>query len=414
MVVPVKRKFLLFQVRPSRRLRRQHQIIHKYWKGKVSNVFGKLIKRKRLFLLTFICISIFTCGMAAQAAVSPLAIELGEAQESGMTTDSIGYWDLQENIALTYVDAYDRLDENGGGEFFTLFAQSARDVRLEYKGGAGGGFMDAGQVSKPAGLGALQITPAFLAYNQTQNITASHLYILKTLTLGYTALYIDDLQYIDDDPYVNFTLYKLNGAPVKVAVTPPAPAYPQTPAAPAAPQQWPGEDDQSGNTEALTEITFTQKPMEVNGRSFVPMRDLFETLGAEINWDGSTQTILATKGQNKVQLQIGNNVAWFNGQARQLEASPFINGDKTFVPLRFAAEALGEQVDYDSATGKVIFGNHYFYLNQGSSSNTTSQGKSPADQSNATSGSDDLMDDVQKYWNERMRYDAINKSLFGY
>ncbi|MDF9409398.1 MAG: hypothetical protein A4E52_00375 [Pelotomaculum sp. PtaB.Bin013] len=373
--------------------------------------------------LAVFCITLAGGAQPAPAAVSPLSIELGEAQEYGLQLNN--FWDLQRNTSV----------DHNVDELFRFYGYNYPSLTYREGDDGGFGFMDVGALDKPAGREVLQITPLLLAYNGKQEIEAGHFYILKTLTLGYFALYIDDIPLVNDDRYVNFTLYRLKGAPAKVAsappvitapsapVTPSVPATPSTPvqtpavtSPPAAPRQWPG-----GNTEPaaqLTEITFNQKPMVVNDRTFVPLRDLFEALGAEVQWDGATQTILASKGQNKVILQIDNKVAFFNGQPRQLEAAPFINGDKTFVPLRFASEALGEKVSYDSATGKVVFGKHYFFLDKGNSSSPTAQPDSTAGQETVkeTSGpdSDDMtLKDVDRYWNERMRYDMLQKSLFG-
>ncbi|MDF9409399.1 MAG: hypothetical protein A4E52_00374 [Pelotomaculum sp. PtaB.Bin013] len=366
-----------------------------------------------LFLAVF-CI-FFTAGMHP-ARASVLSVELGEPHEYSVGGDYNNFWDLKKNITGAETTS----------ECFAIYGNL--HPRLVYKGGQGGGFVDAGSLDKPAGDQTLQVSPEITVYQDTQDISEGHLYILKTLTLGYFALYADSAQVVKDVPYLNFTFYKLKGAPSFVASAPVAPAAPSVPAmpvtppqtpevtsSPAAPRPWPG-----GNTEPaaqLTEITFNQKPMVVNDRTFVPLRDLFEALRADVKWDSATRTVLATKGQNKISLQIDNKVAWVNEQPRQLEAAPFINNEKTYVPLRFASEALGEKVSYDSATGKVVFGNRYFYLGQENSAKTTEQvdntaGQETVTESNSSEG-EDLRGEINKYWNNRLRYDALQKSLFG-
>jgi hypothetical protein len=126
---------------------------------------------------------------------------------------------------------------------------------------------------------------------------------------------------------------------------------------------------------ALTLISFSQPPEVINGRTFVPLRELFETLGAQVDWHNDTQTVVASKGGNNVELQIGSLQGVFRGETKQLDAAPFIENGRTFVPLRFASEALGEQVAYDDATNRVTFGNHYFNIpeNDSSSSNLASE-----------------------------------------
>ncbi|HEY6487382.1 MAG TPA: copper amine oxidase N-terminal domain-containing protein [Candidatus Cybelea sp.] len=92
-------------------------------------------------------------------------------------------------------------------------------------------------------------------------------------------------------------------------------------------------------------------PIERSGRVFVPLRGIFERLGAAVVY--SSGTINATKGSTTVSLQIGSTQATVNGQAQILDVAPFIVGASTYVPLRFVAQSLGAQVGYDASTRVV-------------------------------------------------------------
>jgi hypothetical protein len=92
-------------------------------------------------------------------------------------------------------------------------------------------------------------------------------------------------------------------------------------------------------------------PIERAGRVFVPLRGIFERLGAAVVY--SSGTINATKGSTTVSLQIGSTQATVNGQPQTLDVAPFIIGATTYVPLRFIAQSLGAQVGYDSSTRAV-------------------------------------------------------------
>ncbi|HEX4013333.1 MAG TPA: copper amine oxidase N-terminal domain-containing protein [Candidatus Cybelea sp.] len=92
-------------------------------------------------------------------------------------------------------------------------------------------------------------------------------------------------------------------------------------------------------------------PIERNGRVFVPLRGIFERLGATVVY--SSGTINATKESTTVSLQIGSTQATLNGQAQILDVAPFIVGATTYVPLRFVAQSLGAQVGYDGSTRVV-------------------------------------------------------------
>lgn len=92
-------------------------------------------------------------------------------------------------------------------------------------------------------------------------------------------------------------------------------------------------------------------PIERAGRVFVPLRGIFERLGAAVVY--SAGTINATKGSTTVSLHIGSTQATINGQPQSLDVAPFIVGATTYVPLRFVAQSLGAQVGYDSSSRVV-------------------------------------------------------------
>jgi hypothetical protein len=93
--------------------------------------------------------------------------------------------------------------------------------------------------------------------------------------------------------------------------------------------------------------SFDLPPLLLDGRTLLPLRALFERLGAQVQWDGATQTITATRGQRRVQLQVGSTLATVDGTPVTLEAPPLIVQERTYVPLRFVSEALGSYVGWD-------------------------------------------------------------------
>jgi len=90
-------------------------------------------------------------------------------------------------------------------------------------------------------------------------------------------------------------------------------------------------------------------PVNMNGRTLVPMRDIFEALGANVNYNPVTRGISATRGTTKVDLQIGNRMAMLNGRSMTLEQAPMIRRGSTLVPLRFVSESLGANVRWNAA-----------------------------------------------------------------
>ncbi len=95
------------------------------------------------------------------------------------------------------------------------------------------------------------------------------------------------------------------------------------------------------------------KPIVVEGRTLVPLRAIFEALGADLQWNGADQSITATRGDVKIWLQIGSNKAIKNGMQVLLDVSPMIVSGRTLVPLRFVSESLGAGVYWEEATRSV-------------------------------------------------------------
>ena len=90
-----------------------------------------------------------------------------------------------------------------------------------------------------------------------------------------------------------------------------------------------------------------------SGTTLVPLRAIFQALGATVNWDGSTQTVTANKAQTTVKLQIGSPTAYKNGQPVSLQVPGKIIQGSTMVPLRFVSESLGANVHWDGTTRTI-------------------------------------------------------------
>lgn len=100
-------------------------------------------------------------------------------------------------------------------------------------------------------------------------------------------------------------------------------------------------------------LTFDVPPEIRNNRTLVPLRAIFEALGATITWDGATRTITATRGDMVIELQIDNAQAKRRGQALTLDQAPVLSNNRTLVPLRFVSESFGAEVKWDGATRTI-------------------------------------------------------------
>jgi hypothetical protein len=94
-------------------------------------------------------------------------------------------------------------------------------------------------------------------------------------------------------------------------------------------------------------------PTKIKGIVLVPMRGVFEKLGATLEYDVASQTITAVRGETKVELTIGKAFGRINDHDYPLDVPARIFKGTTLVPLRFMGKALGASVDWDGATGTV-------------------------------------------------------------
>jgi len=100
-------------------------------------------------------------------------------------------------------------------------------------------------------------------------------------------------------------------------------------------------------------LSFDVQPQFLNNRTMVPLRGIFEELGASIKWDQSTATITATKGDTVVILTIGDTSPTVNGQVVSIDQPAILSRNRTLVPLRFVAESLGVNVVWNPSTWTV-------------------------------------------------------------
>ncbi|HWA81922.1 MAG TPA: stalk domain-containing protein [Fimbriimonadaceae bacterium] len=95
------------------------------------------------------------------------------------------------------------------------------------------------------------------------------------------------------------------------------------------------------------------QPRMIDGRVMVPIRGVFEQMGATVNWDEDTQTVSTMLNGSEVVLHIGSDEATVDGKSVMLDAAPVEIGDRTLVPMRFLGDALGTQVTWNADNEEV-------------------------------------------------------------
>jgi len=100
-------------------------------------------------------------------------------------------------------------------------------------------------------------------------------------------------------------------------------------------------------------LTFDVPAQIVNDRALVPLRAIFEELGAEVSWDNGTKTVTATKDGTEISLTIGSTSPTVNGKVVTIDQPGIIVNGRALVPIRFIAEALGVSVAWEGSTRTV-------------------------------------------------------------
>ena len=101
-------------------------------------------------------------------------------------------------------------------------------------------------------------------------------------------------------------------------------------------------------------VNFDVPPQMIQGRVLVPLRGIFEQLGATVNYDAATNRILAIRGGQVVELTVGSRQAAVNNSPTILDVPAFTINDRTMVPLRFISEALGAGVQWLAANETIL------------------------------------------------------------
>lgn len=99
----------------------------------------------------------------------------------------------------------------------------------------------------------------------------------------------------------------------------------------------------------------TDVPPEVKQeRTFVPLRFVSEELKYEVNWDQKDQRVDISKDKDTIRLWIDKKDLEVNGQKKTMDVAPYAKNNRTLVPIRFVAENLGADVDWNQKEKIVL------------------------------------------------------------
>lgn len=88
--------------------------------------------------------------------------------------------------------------------------------------------------------------------------------------------------------------------------------------------------------------------IDENERTQIPIRAAAEALDSDVEWDETTQTVTITKGDTKITIVIGSDQMKINDSVITMDTEARIVNERTYIPIRFAGEALGMEVEWYS------------------------------------------------------------------
>ncbi len=103
-----------------------------------------------------------------------------------------------------------------------------------------------------------------------------------------------------------------------------------------------------------SKIDFDVPPQTINDRTMVPIRAIFEAMGANVDWDDITQTAISTKDSTTVKMTLNSTTEYINDTAYTMDVTPVIINGRTLAPARYVAEAFGYYVNWDGMTQSVL------------------------------------------------------------
>ncbi len=101
-------------------------------------------------------------------------------------------------------------------------------------------------------------------------------------------------------------------------------------------------------------VEFDVAPVINDGRTLVPVRAIFEAIGAKVSWDGATKTVYSDMNDTKISLKINDNILSKNGENITLDVPAKLINDRTMVPVRAISEAYGCYVFWNGKNRTVV------------------------------------------------------------
>jgi hypothetical protein len=105
-------------------------------------------------------------------------------------------------------------------------------------------------------------------------------------------------------------------------------------------------------------VALDTAPVIKESRTMLPIRAIAEAINASVAWDPVARKVTITRGSTRIELWIGKSIAKLNGKSISIDAAnsnvvPYITNGRTLLPVRFIAEMLGLDVQWNALTQVV-------------------------------------------------------------
>lgn len=107
------------------------------------------------------------------------------------------------------------------------------------------------------------------------------------------------------------------------------------------------------NGETLDQSTLPMQPVIINGTTLVPVREVFEALGAVVDYKQPSQEVFIAYNDKLITMAINDSTYYVNGVSNTFSVAPKIINDKTMIPIRAVSEGMGLDVEWEDATRTV-------------------------------------------------------------
>jgi len=101
-----------------------------------------------------------------------------------------------------------------------------------------------------------------------------------------------------------------------------------------------------------TVVFADQNPIVIEGRTFVPVRGVFERMGFDVSWDPAARQVRMS-GDSEIIITIGSNVFTTDGVSYILDAPAITIGGRTMLPLHMLIESVGYRLSWDAGASTV-------------------------------------------------------------